>query len=585
MSHNYPPAPARSRPTQQHSTNRPTSTTAISAKTKPHEAHPLPPNPMHHQNFIKQQIKSNHHNSHYSSYSHHHQSYPYAASSSRSPHIATINTMAQPFGNHGSSLSVASGSSSIYSAHSASSSSSTQPSPATSATSSAASSLRTPPDFLMHGTSPSMAKLPDGFVATTPPKTYLSIDEIDERLKLLDSLTTDLNPILPKSPPAWVSSMSKSSRKSRTASEDETVESLHRLSPSGPKDKQPSPAAPPAPKLPPPQSSKDEPSPRKRQSRETDDADDGALPSFKKKVVRGATSAPVADRTESATSSTSKSNRSRELIEERERTQQQFNSTAAAYQAVGRVLKHQADRHYKETEEDGCTPKKGAQTLALFEATEAILCYAYAFWCEDQASEGPRPCIVGNWKSLLSLLHWAIDKNDRHGQVTFAGMCRHLEALVLQHLSSHGKRYVQEQLSKMSDPDNQSSTEPPSSSSSSMAKLSMSLNKALEDEDKSRHLLIQSRSVLSKERLSRDFPEVWSASISSTLRSSSSTARSLDPAKVESTGHPSTDPPQAQWSWPLDTFTPFPHIVCFGRALLREGSQRTSISYQLSPVG
>lgn len=261
----------------------------------------------------------------------------------------------------------------------------------------------------------------------------------------------------------------------------------------------------------------------------------------------------------------------------REWSKQEYTRTGTAYQAIGRALKHSADRRSKErlADDDDAGSSRKSRLTALYEQTEAILCFAYAFWCEDQASAPPRSCITANWSSLLGLLHYNREKHDKHGHTVFAGLCRFLEALVLQHLANHEKRFVQEQLTNMAAAEQDGDQLP-----SSLPQLSASMNKALVDEDASRQLFVQARGMLSSEVLSEHFPDVWTAS--TRLRSTPPKAKDVDPSSVDPSGRPSSDPLQAQWAWPMDSTISFPHVVCFGRALLREGAQRSALSYQLS---
>lgn len=258
----------------------------------------------------------------------------------------------------------------------------------------------------------------------------------------------------------------------------------------------------------------------------------------------------------------------------RQWTKEEFTSTGESYLSIGRALKHSADNRTKDKASDEASQDAKIQLTALLESTEAILCFTYAFWCEDQASAAPRSCIASNWSSLLGLLHYARSKHDKKGVKAFSGLCRFLEATVLQHLANNEKTFVQQQLSSMAAAEQEGDPLP-----SSLPQLSASMNKALVDEETSRQLLVQARTMLSPEVLSTHFPEVWAASNS--MRTSPK-AKEVNPNAVKADGSPKTDSFSGHWAWPLDSTVSFPHIVCFGRALLREIAQQQSLQYRLS---
>lgn len=261
-------------------------------------------------------------------------------------------------------------------------------------------------------------------------------------------------------------------------------------------------------------------------------------------------------------------------LAKRQWTKEEFTATGNAYLLVGRALKHSADNRTKDKVLDEGPRDAKNQLTALFESTDAILCFTYAFWCEDQASAAPRSCIASNWSSLLGLLHYARSKHDKKGLKAFSGLCRFLEATVLQHLANNEKTFVQQQLSSMAAAEQEGDPLP-----SSLPQLSASMNKALVDEETSRQLFVQARTMLAPDVLSTYFPEVWAAS--SSMRASPK-AKEVDPNAIKADGSPKTDSLAGHWAWPLDNTVSFPHIVCFGRALLRESAHQQSLQFRLS---
>ncbi|CAO1638134.1 unnamed protein product [Parajaminaea phylloscopi] len=586
-------------------------------------------------------------------------------------------------------------------ASSSSSSSSSHPSPSTSSTT---SSLRTPPDLYPHGLSSSSTALKtlhsDGTLG--PAKRFLSISEIDQRLQLLDTLASDLNPTLPPPPSAAeerrrsTSAHTPASKKAHTATVERNESTRKQTNMSSEPHQSAAAASTSArasastssashfstPSSTPPASASAPNAAKKRTSKALADAEDGSgnngkrhssttsrgsttpqdsrkpadtqEPSRKKTKTRTSTSTNSRDYTSSpspppentrsrttrksppkATASSSSSSSSsspqpdaasvQQVPPRRSWTREDYVATGTMYQARGRALKHAGDRRLREA---NSTFDRGAmsaaQRVAIHQHTEAILLFIYGFWCEDWAASlknasstsstgGSRTCIVANWSSLSGLLHYVCASHEKHKDEALAGFCRFLEAMVLRHTASFEQRQVQQRLSRLAsstavvEPSAQTDVASPAPSAASptesngpaahavgadiagsLADLSSAMSRIVADEERSSKLFAVTRNQLSNAVLARDFPQTWQLCQTSML-DPFKTANDLDPASAPSDAKVPL-PAQARWAWPLGAgegqmLSVFPHVVNFGRSLLRESAQRRKLTaYRLSDL-
>lgn len=265
------------------------------------------------------------------------------------------------------------------------------------------------------------------------------------------------------------------------------------------------------------------------------------------------------------------------------------------------------------------TSPRSAMLTAALEHTDALLLYTYGFWCEDQ---GSGMCVAHNWESLFGLLKHVKASHDRGKMFILSSVCRLLEACVLRHLAAHEMLRLQHRLSKSvaaaaaaagpastaSPPDAHApatSDKARSASSISFAQrssegsqgnadaqasaaatadMSHALNKVVAQQDRSSRLYEQARtSVLSLAALQDTYPRLAKICLRSQRNAQWISA---DPADLASRLDPSShgDAPEAGWLWPIDVSIPFPVLVCFGRALLREAAREHGVPFDTEPV-
>lgn len=354
-----------------------------------------------------------------------------------------------------------------------------------------------------------------------------------------------------------------------------------------------------------------------------------------------------------------------------------FSSLSAHYQSKGRELKHCGDRRTREAGSSSSQPSSSASAsqqrqIAIYEQTEAVLLYVYGFWCEDAAAtlanasgagEGSAsPAVmVGNWRSLLGLIHYVGSYHERRGECALGALCRLVEGLVLRHMSGYEARQVGRHLAKLAASSGQPAGQtgssaaqspapgdvapspaarsdttngvgsPPSGTAAdvhaSLADLAANLGRVQRDEDRAAKLVAQARGssggsgsssiaqgvigALSNASLARDFPQTWATCQRGALVRGDawSSATAVDPAAVSSAhprvkedGEAEGDDDAGVWAWPfIEASGPapasgaggvatggacLPHVVCFGRALLRERAQRCGLrGFELAELG
>lgn len=118
-------------------------------------------------------------------------------------------------------------------------------------------------------------------------------------------------------------------------------------------------------------------------------------------------------------------------------TKDRFKKIAVKCREQGRVLKHAGDKRMRDYHSGSKGPKE--PILALLEQVDAVILYAYAFWCEDQMSGSLRNlptsskasdskgkeampssweagCAAQNWKSIFGLVQFVRQRADKLAQ-------------------------------------------------------------------------------------------------------------------------------------------------------------------------
>lgn len=446
-----------------------------------------------------------------------------------------------------------------------------QPSPSSSTTSTG-SSLRTPPDLLLNGTTLA-TNLTGTFsgqkgytktfektalVAATPQAIHLSVNQLERRLQLLSELSLSKAPLSsdlptpPSSPKAKLKLVTEGKKRKADYSSDsgnEKSQSKHAS--------------------------------RRRYSENAEDRQ---------------------SRTSLVTSAPHSISESWRIPKESNVWNKElYFETAKLYRQKGRELKHRGDNRRRDISTNkrlSSSPEKESLVASL-EQLDALLLYMYGFWCEDQACGGN--CVVANWTSLYGLLKYVYDQLMKSKMTVLAGLCRLLEAVVRKHIANHEMRQVNHRLSKTVTPNavpmtaqSPASTTAASPSSSdstqqTLAEVSEAFTRIVADNERSARLMQQSRlSILNLSVLQEMFPLVsqvcegcmknraWSSADQTML------AMRIDP----SAGLQESAIANAEngWIWPFDINTPSPLIVCFGRAIVREASKEAKVPFIMESV-
>lgn len=194
---------------------------------------------------------------------------------------------------------------------------------------------------------------------------------------------------------------------------------------------------------------------------------------------------------------------------------------------------------------------------------EAVLLYAYSFWCEDKINPAG-----SQWTSLVQLLRFVVEHLERRGEHVLAGLCIRLQALTFASIVQNRSRAVRNKASKLNADlvnTNTSSTVDVSNITSLIAD---HLKQNVEDSDKVARYWLRSEGRLTAEKLRRQFPRVWQHCISS------------NPSKSDD-ADPSSDvgrrflPP---FHWPIHPYTSIPEFVSFARSVLEEWAERRGLS-------
>lgn len=264
----------------------------------------------------------------------------------------------------------------------------------------------------------------------------------------------------------------------------------------------------------------------------------------------------------------------------REWSKERFIDTAAAYRHRGRELKHRGDRRLRDSSTNYSSPISEA-LIAGLEQTDALLLYVYGFWCDDQ---GRGTCITENWNSLFGLLKYVYLRHEKNKATVLAGLCRLLESSVLRHIAGHEMRMLTHRIGKAS-----SSIDP--TSKEEMHELSVLMQKVVGDQERSNRLHVQARqTVLNLTILHQHCPSLarfCEKSMQSPLWASSDQAQlatRLDPCSNSIIESDLAASSTNGWCWPLDVSSPFPMLVCFGRAVLREIAKEARISFHTESV-
>lgn len=437
-----------------------------------------------------------------------------------------------------------------------------QPSPSSSATSTS-SSVRTPPDLLLNGATlannlthsaknaallsskqPAVQKPSSatGYqtnkqvrVSSATGSRHLTIAQMQDRLKIISKVTGSptVKPDIP-SPPSSVGLKGKQVIRETSISPNRTSLSQKRKAEDRPNESSPEAQRP------------------RRISRTMNESSSSSMSSFE----------PLS------------------LPRVREWSKEQYIDTAAAYRHRGRELKHRGDRRLRESSTNYTSPINEA-LIAGLEQTDALLLYVYGFWCDDQ---GRGTCITENWNSLFGLLKYVYLRHEKNKATVLAGLCRLLESSVLRHIAGHEMRMLTHRLGKAS-----SSIDP--TSKNEMVELSALMQKVVGDQERSNRLHAQARqSALNMTVLQHHCPSLarfCEKSMQSPLWASSDQAQlatRLDPCSdsVNEVGLAASS--TNGWCWPLDVSSPFPMLVCFGRAMLREVAKEARVTFETESV-
>ncbi|EIM23196.1 hypothetical protein WALSEDRAFT_59485 [Wallemia mellicola CBS 633.66] len=87
---------------------------------------------------------------------------------------------------------------------------------------------------------------------------------------------------------------------------------------------------------------------------------------------------------------------------------QDYKETSSLYKERGRNIKHWGDRHYQLSTKATGDESDYLRVLAACELLDAVLMYAYAFWCEDRING----TLLQNWNSLEPLAKFSRSKCD-----------------------------------------------------------------------------------------------------------------------------------------------------------------------------
>lgn len=400
--------------------------------------------------------------------------------------------------------------------------SSSHPSPAPSTTSSAGgsslgsatSTLRTPPDLLINGTSVGHTKGAqqlavntwNGMLVKPKPPRCLAKHEISKRqslLKRLPPLTHSLQ--LPSPPPS---------------------PKLHSTVPSGK---------------------------RRRDSVDADGGDSDDIPISNTDIPR-----PQSRRPRSAASILSTA-RPGSL------THDTLSALAAAYRSAARELKHAADARTSALSASRPSYFAARPTqLSALQQLDAVLLFCYAFWLDDlgcsssASNDSGGACITKNWISLFGLLRYATNAHSDLGNDVLLGVCRLVEAAVLRKLHAHDSALLVRLCT---------------SKSASMDELEQMVMRQAADLERSDRLARQARTLLSAPTLATTHPDLLHTALHS----------SLSIADVPGLAN-MPDPNTASFAWPIDTITPIPHIVAFGRTAIAEHAAKSRIPFTLIRV-
>jgi hypothetical protein len=264
----------------------------------------------------------------------------------------------------------------------------------------------------------------------------------------------------------------------------------------------------------------------------------------------------------------------------RDWTKEAYISTAVSYRHIGRELKHRGDRRLRDSSSHLTSPLNEA-LIAGLEQTDALLLYTYGFWCEDQ---GNGTCVAANWHSIYALLRYVYQRFEKSKMATLSALCRLLEASILRHVSAHEMRMLHHRMGKVS------SSMSDTGSRTEFQEISSQLSKVVGDQERCTRLYAQARPLIANiTNLRANYPRLAKI-CESTMQSASwsqldqpALAARLDPG-VQFDQRKSAAVPSNAWSWPLDVSTPFPMLVCFGRALLREVAREAGVEFNTEHV-
>ena len=224
---------------------------------------------------------------------------------------------------------------------------------------------------------------------------------------------------------------------------------------------------------------------------------------------------------------------------------------ASAYRRLARALKHSADTR-------PCTHPSylsRPHPLSALEQLDAVLLFCHAFYLDDLAAS---TTLVKNWTSLFGLLRYATNAHSDLGNDVLLGVCRCIEAAVLRKLANHDSKLLLRALD-----------------AGQLADLAQLLQRHTSDLERADRLWSQARNLLAIPNLQHTHPDLLQMALTATLPCTEAAAKHVDPGQSEEA---------CTFAWPIDSGSPMPFLVAFGRRALVESARRTREAFVLRSV-
>lgn len=262
----------------------------------------------------------------------------------------------------------------------------------------------------------------------------------------------------------------------------------------------------------------------------------------------------------------------------RESDRQSWRSEFQKFAALGRELKHAADRYTRAaTKSEKGSPPSAEEKLAAATAVEAILCFMLAFIADDRAKALARQVgDSGNWRSILA--YWRVVRLRTAGYRSLHGLCSLLGAV------SHDAIHTLDldRLAVMSLPDDDSSNNNNNNRTPTPAATPGSTDEGKKQQQLRRRDLLDLKSrlpeshreaqrlwqhglrELSEDVLTAEFPETWRRRTTTTLDTDGD--RGLKPGQYA-----------GSFTLPFSRATTPVEVVRFGVSLLAEWCVREGL--------